>query len=209
MQYSEGAKPPAVPQRVYDWYNARYSNVSYRTFRDALTASARYGALAETETNDEFLTATMNLLIDASFERSGAEHYQGTETQLMERLAHLDSRLTTLARIHLLRFGGSPQEAVEQALKEAQMHVESAVQKAVELHSWRGRVAFAWASAAAYLVHAALTILNDNNTDSYPLEKLDRALTHLQNGIVEAEQNGITFADGFSAWIRHLVKARR
>jgi len=209
MQYSQGAKPPAVPQRVYDWYNAHYSNVSYRTFREALTGSARYGELSETESNDEFITIAMNLLIDASFERSGAEHYQGAEAQFMERLAHLDSRLTTLARIHLLKFGGSPQEAVEQALKEARMHVEAAAQKAGELHSWRGRVAFAWASAAAYLLHAALAILDETNANSYPLEKLDRALTHLQNGIVEAEQNDVAFADGFTLWIRHLVKTRR
>jgi hypothetical protein len=205
MQHNEGAKPSAVPQRIYDWYNAHYSNVSYRAFRDALTESAGYGDLSDTETNEEFITATMNLLIDASFERSGAEHYQGAEARLMDKIAALDSRLTTLARIHLLKFGDSEQEAVEQALKEARAEVEAAARQAGDLHSWRGRVAFAWAYAAAYLLHAAQAILNDKNANSYPLEKLDRAMFHLQNGIIEAEQNGVAF----ETWFLELVKPRR
>ena len=36
MQNREGAKPPAIPQHIHDWYNAHYCNASYRAFRDAL-----------------------------------------------------------------------------------------------------------------------------------------------------------------------------
>ena len=194
MQNHEGAKP-TVPQHVYEWYNGHYCNTSYRAFRDALTESAHYGQLPTTQTNDEFIGDTMNLLIDASFERSGAERYQGAEAQLTQQIAHLDSRLTTLARIHLMNFNGSPQEEVEQALLDARLLAETAVQKASDIHSWRGRVAYAWASAAMVLLHAAFAVLIENVNDIYTLEKVDRALDHLRNGLVEAKQNGFTLSE--------------
>ncbi len=162
MHNHEGAKPATVPQRVYDWYNSHYCNASYRAFRDALTESAHYGQLSTAQSNDEFIGDTMNLLIDASFERSGAERHYGAEAQLMQQIAHLDSRLTTLAHVHLMNFDGSPQEEVEHALAEARSLAETAAQKASDIHSWRGRVAYAWASAAMFLLHAAFAVLIEN-----------------------------------------------
>ncbi len=195
MQNHEGAKPATIPQHVYDWYNSHYCNASYRAFRDALTESARYGQLSATQSNDEFIGDIMNLLIDASFERSGAERHYGAEAQLIQQIAHLDSRLTTLARVHLMNFGGSPKEEVEQALLDARLLAETAAQKASDIHSWRGRVAYAWASAAMFLLHAAFAILIENVNDLYTLEKVDRALDHLRNGLIEAKQNGFTLSE--------------
>lgn len=209
MQAHPSASSLTVPQHIYDWYNSHYSNISYRAFRDALVESAHYGTLSPTQSNEDFITATMNLLIDASFERSGAEFYSGSEARLMHQIAHLDSHLTTLARIHLMNFGGSAQEETEQALIEARLLAETAAQKASDIRSWRGRVAYAWASAAMFLLHAAFAVLADSYAASYPLEKLDRALDHLHNGVIEAEQNGFTLTDPFIAWIRGLVKSRR
>lgn len=208
MSAHPNANPLTIPQRVYDWYNAHYSNVSYRAFRNALVESSVFGRLSSEQSDEEFVTATMNGLIDASFERSGADHYRGAETRLMQQIAHLDSRLTTLARIHLMNFGGSSQEEAEQALIEARQCAEIAAQRTSDIHSWRGRVAYAWASAAMFLLHAAFALLVESNLDSYPLEKLDRALGHLQSGVSEARQNGVTLSDGFSAWIVALVKSR-
>jgi len=195
MQNHQSAKPVTVPQRVYEWYNSHFCNSSYRAFRDALTESAHYGQLSATQSNDEFIGDTMNLLIDASFERSGAEHHHGAEAQLMQQIAHLDSRLVTLARIHLMNFNGSAKEEAEQALLDARLLAETAVQKASDIHSWRGRVAYAWASAAMFLLHAAFAVLIENVNDLYTLEKVDRALDHLRNGIIEAKQNGFTLSE--------------
>ncbi len=195
MQNREGAKPATIPQRVYAWYNAHYCNASYRAFRDALTELAHYGQLSTTQSNDEFIGDIMNLLIDASFERSGAERHHGAEVQLMQQIAHLDSRLTTLARIHLMNFGGSAKEETEQALLDARLLAETAAQKASDIHSWRGRVAYAWANAAMFLLHAAFAILIENVNDVYTLEKVDRALDHLRNGLIEAKQNGFTLSE--------------
>jgi len=203
MQNREGAKPATVPQRVYDWYNAHYCNASYRAFRDALTESAHYGQLSTTQSNDEFIGNTMNLLIDASFERSGAERHHGAEAQLMQQISHLDSRLTTLARVHLMNFNGSPQEEVEQVLLAARLLAETAAQKASDIHSWRGRVAYAWASAAMFLLHAALAVLIENVNDVYTLEKVDRALDHLRNGLIEAKQNGFTLSERAQTEVKH------
>lgn len=192
MQNHEGAKPTTVPQRAYDWCNGHFCNASYRAFRDALTESAHYGQLSATQNNDDFIGDTMNLLIDTSFERSGAEHYHGAEARLMQQIAHLDSRLTTLARIHLMNFNGSAIEEVEQALLDARLFAETAAQRASDIHSWRGWVAYAWASAAMFLLHAAFAVLIENVNDVYTLEKVDRAVDHLRNGLVEAKQNGFT-----------------
>jgi len=203
MHNYEGAKPITVPQRVYDLYNSHYCNASYRAFRDALTESAHYGQLSVTQSNDEFIGDTMNLLINASFERSGAERHQGAEAQLMQQIAHLDSRLTTLARIHLMNFNGSSQEEAEQALLDAHLLAETAVQKASDIHSWRGRVAYAWASAAMFLLHAAFAVLIENVNDVYTLEKVDRALDHLRNGIFEAKQNGFMLSEHTQKEVRN------
>jgi hypothetical protein len=198
-----------VPQRVYDWYNARYDNETYRAVRAALVASAHYGALAANQSNEEFITALMNLLIDASFEQCGAERYAGSEARLMASLDPLDSHITTLVRLHLANFHVPQHVHAAQVLQNVREAANTAVQVTSEIPAWRGRVAYAWASAAFYLSHAAQAMLDETNTDSYPLEKLDRALDHLQNGVIEAEQNGVSFPEAFTTWIRALVKARR
>jgi hypothetical protein len=209
MQSDELNPRLTVPQRVYDWYNAHYDNETYHAVRAALVASAHYGPLSANQSNEDFITTLMNLLIDASFERCGAERYAGAEARLMAALDPLDSRVTTLVRLHLANFDNRDHKDAAQSPQDARQAVDAAVQVTSEIPAWRGRVAYAWASAAFYLSHAAQTILDDANADSYPLEKLDRALDHLQNGVLEAEQNGISFSDPFTAWIRALVKARR
>jgi hypothetical protein len=198
-----------VPQRVYDGYNARYDNETYRAVRAVLVASSHYGPLSANQSNEEFITVLMNLLIDASFERCGTECYAGSEARLMAALDPLDSRIITLVRLHLANFDVPQHLHATRALQNVREAADAAVQVTSEIPAWRGRVAYAWASAALYLSHAAQTILEDTNADSYPLEKLDRALDHLQNGVIEAEQNGVSFSDPFTTWIHALVKARR
>ncbi len=173
MQSHESATPLTIPQRLYDLdlYNAHFSNISYRAFHNALVESSRYRQLSTTRNDEQFIDVTMNLLIDASFERSGAEYYNGSEVQLMAQIVHLDSRLTTLARVHLMNFGGSPLEGAEQALIDARLLAETAAQKAGDIRSWRGRVAYAWVNAAMFLLHAAFAILDENHVASYPLKK--------------------------------------
>ncbi len=63
MPTQPNASPLTVPQRVYDWYNARYSNISYRTFRNALVESSAFGPLSSEQSNEEFIDATMNSLL--------------------------------------------------------------------------------------------------------------------------------------------------
>ena len=210
MSTPEDAKPAPVPQRVYDWYNAHYNNVTYRAFRDALVESSHYGPLSETKTDEQFIDTAMNLLIDASFERSGAECYRGAEAELIAHINPLDSRLATLSRLHLSHFGGAPPEEAEQMLINARQLAETAAQKASDIRSWRGRVAYSWATAAMFLLHAAAIVINEDHAASYTLEKLDRALDHLQIGVLEAQQreSDFTLTDTFIAWIRALVKTQ-
>ncbi len=76
------------------------------------------------------------------------------------------------------------------------------------LPSWRGRVAYAWASAAAYLLYAADAVLLTTNYDSYPLEKVDFALDQLRNGCIEGSRCGLSLNPDFMQWLRRLTKAR-
>ncbi len=207
MQSDQSGSPLTIPQQVYDWYNAHYTNNTYRAVREALIDSARYGQLSANQNDADFIALIMNGLIDASFERSGAAFHAGADARLMAIIQPLDSRLTTLVRLHLANFD-RPIDAT-QALQEARLATNAAIQFISEIPAWRGRVAYAWASAAMYLSHTAQAILDDTNADSYPLEKLDRALNHLQSGIIEAEQHGVAFSKAFTTWIQAQVKARR
>ena len=63
------ARPFTIPPAIYDWYNAHYNNTTYRAFRTALTESAQYGPLSDHLSNEQAITALMNDLIDASFNR--------------------------------------------------------------------------------------------------------------------------------------------
>lgn len=208
MNSDQYHRQPTIPQPVHDRYNQQYHHETYQAVREALLASARYGSLAPDQSNEDFIMATMNLLIDASFERCGAEAYAGSEARLLATLDPLDSRVTTLVRLHLANFDKPNAHDAAQALLDARQAVDVAAQVTSEIPAWRGGVAYAWASAAFYLSHAAQAILDEANTDSYPLEKLDRALIQLQSGVLEAEQQGVHLSEAFTAWMRALVKAR-
>ncbi len=73
---------------------------------------------------------------------------------------------------------------------------------------WRGRTAYAWANAAAYLLQAASTVLLECRYDDYLLEKLDRALQQFENGVTDAQTNHVAFSPDFMTWMRDLTKAR-
>ena len=202
-----------IPSEVYNHYNARYNNYTYRLFEAKLlkltAESAVYGGHA-------FVHTTLNLLIDASLERSGAAFYAGAEASLMQLIRLISPDLVALARQHLENFAPStqpelPQTETEQAIHEivyAQESLDLAVCKVSEVHSWRGQVAYYWVSAAAYLLQAAAAVLVESHYDSYPLEKLDRAMSQLQSAALEAQAHRFAFASEFVVWMRCLVKAR-
>src|SRR4051794_22627700 len=97
-------KPEISPQ-VYAAYNLLYNNVTYRAVRKALEEAASYGQLRKDKPNVAFIDEIMILLIDASLERCGAEHYQGMEAHLMLRLRPLVSNFSGLVQRHLSNFG--------------------------------------------------------------------------------------------------------
>ena len=205
--------PPGqpIPQSVLDHYNASYNNPTYRVFRDRLQAVAS----ANPAYGEAFIAMALNLLVDSALERSGAEFYQGAEQSLKQLLQPLGGDLVAVAEDHLANFGSSPdslppapEETARQLLTDAQGRAEAATRAAGEIRSWRGHVAFAWASAAAYLLHAASAMLIESHYDSYPLEKFDKALAQLQEGVIEAQVHGVAISGEFVNWIRLLVQSR-
>lgn len=202
-----------IAPEVYLHYNTRYNNYTYRLFEGKLlkltAESQRHGGHA-------FRHTVLNLLIDASLERSGATFYAGAEASLMQLIRPISPDLVAFARQHLDNFAAStqpelPQTETEFALHEiqyAQESVDAAVCQASDVHSWRGRVAYYWVSAAAFLLQAASAVLVESHYDDYPLEKLDRAMSLFQHGILEAQANRFGFAAEFVSWMRQIVKAR-
>ncbi len=199
-----------IPQTALDHYHRCYRNDTYHAFGERLSqviaADPAYGAAFEHLLN--------NLLIDSSLQRSGALFYRGAERSLMQLIRPLDTKLVSLGLAHLAHFGPKleqPEAAVDQVwtkLSEAQAIAEDATYLASDLHGWRGRVTYAWANAAAYLLQAASAILLECRYDDYLLEKLDRSLAQQQNGVVEAHANGVALCADFMAWIGQLLKAR-
>ncbi len=199
-----------IPQDVLDHYNRNYRNGTYMTFgarlKQVTTGDAAHG--------DAFEQMIMNLLIDASLERSGAAFYKGAEYSLMRLIRPLSAELVTLAQAHLSNFGPQPRQLssnVDQVwilLAHAQVVTEDAACLASDLSGWRGRTAHAWANAAAYLLQAASAILLECRYDDYLLEKLDQGLEQLQNGVIDAQANRIAFSPSFMTWVRRLVNAR-
>src|SRR5207249_841763 len=118
----------------------------------------------------------------------------------------LGTELVTLAQAHLSSFGPPPRQqpsSVDQVwtqLAHAQVVTEDAVCLANDLSGWRGRTAYAWANAAAYLLQAASAILLECRYDDYLLEKLDRGLGQLQNGVIDAQTNHVAFSPDFMTW---------
>ena len=199
-----------IPQEVLDAYNRNYRNGTYT----ACGAWLKHATAGDTAYGDAFEQMIMNLLIDAALERSGAAFYKGAERSLMRLIHPLNAELVTLAQAHLSGFGPQPTQqpsSVDQVwtqLAHAQMVAEDAVCLASDLSGWRGRTAYAWANAAAYLLQAASAILLECRYDDYLLEKLDRGLQQLQNGVIDAQANRVAVASDFVRWIRELVKAR-
>ncbi len=199
-----------IPQAALDHYHRCYRNDTYRAFADRLrhiiTGDVAYG--------DAFEHLLMNLLIDSSLQRSGAQFYRGAERSLMQLICPIDAELVALALAHLANFGPRSEQLkgeVDQVwtkLSEAQAIAEDAVSLASDLHGWRGRVAYAWANAAAYLLQAASAILLECRYDDYMLEKLDRSQAQFRTGVGEAHANGVALCADFMAWIAQRVKAR-
>jgi hypothetical protein len=132
----------------------------------------------------------------------------------MRLIRPLGTELVTLAQAHLSNFGPQPRQqpsSVDQVWTQfahAQIVTEDAVCLASDLSGWRGRTAYAWANAAAYLLQAASAILLECRYDDYLLEKLDRGLQQFQNGVIDAQNNRVAFATNFMAWVRRLVNSR-
>jgi len=198
--------PRDIPQTVLNQYHRCYNNDTYRAFTHQLRSSFP-------TTHSAFADALANLCIDAALERCGAAFYRGHERSLMQLISHNDA-LFALAQIHLANFtipesaAADPLAEVQQALTQTQTLTETAVRHVSTVHSWRGRAAYGWVNAAAYLLHAAQIILIDGHSDSYLLEKLDRSLDHLRNGVIEARQHHVGISVRFMTWIRQLVRAR-
>ncbi len=198
-----------IPPEVLDAYNRNYRNGTYTAFG----ARLRHVTAGDVTYGDTLEQLVMHLLIDSSLERSGAEFYKGAERSLMRCIRPLGAELVTLAQAHLSSFGPQPRQpsSVDQVwtqLAHAQVVTEHAVCLASDLAGWRGRAAYAWANAAAYFLQTASAILLECRYDDYLLEKLDRGLHQLQNGVFEAQANRVAFAPDFVRWIRELVKAR-
>jgi hypothetical protein len=197
---------------VLDHYNSHYNNGTYRAFRTALESLSKANPTYGGEAFEHRLT---NLLIDASFERSQAARYQGAERSLMQSIRPLSPDLVTLALQHLANFGEVPATPAEtrddQVLDQitaAQHLAEAATRDAADLQSWQGRMAFAWTSAAAYLLQATAAILVDTHYDSYPLEKLDRFLIYFRNGVSEARSARFSLSTAFLNWIMQCPRVR-
>jgi hypothetical protein len=202
--------PRHIPQHVLDHYHRVYNNHTYRAFTDRL----REVASADPTIDDMSIDVASNLLTDAALERSGAECYRGREQSLMRLIGHL-GELVTLAQAHLWNFGPAPAlhphsraDQLHTLLHQARQLAEVATRTANDLPSWRGRVAFAWCSAAASLLHAAQAVLIEGHYDSYPLEKLDRGVEQLSNGVAEAKERGLAISGDFAAWLSQRVKAK-
>ncbi len=199
-----------IPQEVLDHYNRHYRNGTYTAF----SARLKHGTAGDTAYGDAFEQMLMHLLINAALERSGAAFYKGAERSFMRLIHPLGAELVTLAQAHLSNFGPSRTQqpsSVDQVwtqLAYAQVVTEDAVCLASDLSGWRGRTAYAWANAAAYLLQAASAILLECRYDDYLLEKLDRGLQQLQNGVIEAQASRVAFFPDFMTWMRQLVNAR-
>ncbi|MCC7447114.1 MAG: hypothetical protein IT324_06845 [Anaerolineae bacterium] len=199
--------PLDIPQTVLNQYHRCYDNRTYRAFTHQLRSSFPV-------THSAFADALANLCIDAALERCGAAYYRGHERSLMQLISH-DDTLFALAQTHLANFTApesaamaDPIAEVQQALNQTQTLTEAAARQVSLVHSWRGRAAYGWVNAASHLLHAAQIVLMDGHSDSYLLEKLDRSLDHLRNGVIEARQHHVGISVRFMAWMRQLVKAR-
>jgi hypothetical protein len=203
----------ALPREVLARYNAAYNNDSYLAFKSALTAlldARRMDGAAEYE------YTVMNLLIEASFERSGGELYRGAELSLVRMLRLMGERLIPLALAHLAHFGTADRRAGMEAptdwvlwtLSRAQECAEDGAAETSDVGSWRGRAAYFYASAAALLLHTSQAVLVESHYDSYPLEKLDRAMQHLAYAAREMKAHGMGISDDYMDWLAALVKAR-
>ena len=180
-----------VPPEVYDTYNLLFNNVTYRAVRKALEEAASYGSLNADQPNVAFIDEIMALLIDASFERCGAERYQGAEADLMRRLRPLDSHLSGLAQRHLSNFGPSPDHAVRPSSELLQI-------TRAELHALRhemqqdaaanAHIAAHWLQAAALLTGAAGELIHELD---YPITANRHAARATLLAAFEALEQGI------------------
>ncbi len=199
-----------IPQEVLDSYNRNYRNGTYTAFG----ARLKRVIAGDTAYGDAFEQMVMHLLIDSALERSGAAFHNGAERSLMRLIRPLGAELVASAQAHLSLFGSPPKQqpsSVDQVwtqLAHAQLVTGDTVCLASDLPGWRGRTAYAWANAAAYLLQAASAILLECRYDDYLLEKLDRGLVQLQSGVIDAQANRVALAPDFVTWIRQLVKAR-
>ncbi|MEP7288615.1 MAG: hypothetical protein ABI947_22915 [Chloroflexota bacterium] len=188
-----------IPQAILDHYHAHYNNTTYRAFSDALAASLPRG------TSHPDHVAVMNLLIDAAFERSGAEVYSGASVQLGTALmTYANPELFTLAEQHLRQFNQAADETVLTAgllhtLETLRALAESAVRAASDHHGWRGRVAFWWLSAIAQIAQATYAVLSESHS-SYVQEKLTTAIRDLHDGLSEGAVAGLVMAHPVMQW---------
>jgi hypothetical protein len=203
----------ALPESVLAHYNAHYCNDSYTAFRNRLSDML---AARDFNGREGYEYTVMNLLIEASFERSSAALYDGAEENLYKMLRLLSERLIPLAQAHLAHFGSPPNVEGRDTgtdwllwqLGRAQECAEDAVKEASDVRSWRGRVAYAWANAAAFLLHAASAILIESNDDSYALEKLHRAVQQIGYAVEDGNAHGLHIGSTFLKWITSRVSLR-
>jgi hypothetical protein len=200
-----------IPKAALDHYNSHFDKYTYNAFRDRLQAFAADNP----DYGEAFVVTTLNLLIDACLCRSGTDIYRDAEQSLKQFIQPLGPELLEACQDHLANFGPppdsvspAPEETARTLLLAAQVRAEEATRAAADIRSWRGHVAFAWSSAAAYLLHAASIMLIESHYDSYPLEKFDKAMVQIRDGIVEANDHRVAIASEFVIWIRQLLKTR-
>jgi hypothetical protein len=192
-----------VPQPILDHYNAHHDNMTYRAFTDALAACLNKG------TADPIYSQIANLLIDAAFERSGAEIYRGAAVQLGALLMdYQNPELFALAEQHLRRFNQAADEILLTAgllhtLEVLRALAESAVRAASDHHGWRGRMAFWWLNAIAAIAQAAYAVLEGSHS-SYVQEKLTAAARSLRDGVSEGAAAGFVMAYPVMTWFTHF-----
>ncbi len=189
-----------IPQAILDHYTAHYRNATYRAFGDALADGLPHGQA------DPAYGDVMNLLIDAAFERSGAELYRGSCEQLgMALVSFQRPELFALAEQHLRKFNSLADETVLTAgllytVETLRILAESGVRAAGDHHGWQGRAVFWWLGAIAQLAQAAHAILSQTQR-SYVQEKLVTAIRHLRNGVSESAAVGYILADQLMNWL--------
>lgn len=205
-----------IPSQVYDLYRLAYNNVTYRAVREALEECAALEMRDDRRITEQFITDTMNLLIDASFGRLGAPLYQDTEARLLDKLRPLDSYLTGLAVQHLSNFGISPIAAnptplsrLTRELSITRADLSGAEQDARRQDGHKAHVAAEWLKVGRLFIGVATDLLTDTHTPGVVWrhsadEKLSAALVALHDELKVALDEDYTLPPALNQTLQQM-----